>query len=50
MIKSDNFPFFHKIICCWCILESPRGEAILIHIHNIRFYGEQVVIKVETLL
>ena len=41
MIKMDNFQYFSiKYVV----------EAILIHIQNIRFYGELMVIKVKTLV
>ena len=35
--------FLHKIICCGCVLD----EAILIHILDILFYGELMIIKVK---
>ena len=45
--KNGKFSIFlHKIICCGCVLESPH-EAILIHIQNIRFYGEFMIINVK---
>ena len=38
--KMDYFfRFFHKIICCGCVLESPH-----------RFYGELMIFKVKTLV
>ena len=47
MIKKCLFSIFlHNITCCGCVL----SEAILIHIDNICFYGELMVIKVRTLL
>ena len=46
MIKSEKISIFlHKTICCGCVLhvESPHR----IHIQNIWFYGERMIIKVK---
>ena len=50
--NDQCFFYLHKITCRGCVLESPRrgdstrrfGEAILIHIHTILFYGEMLKI------
>ena len=50
MIKMDNFQYCSIKSCFGCVLES-LGEAILIHIQNIWFYGELcMIIKGKTLI
>ena len=39
MIKSDNFQYFSiKIICCGCVLESPRRRDSNTHPQHMRFW------------
>ena len=49
MIKMDNFQFFSIKPYVVGVYQN-RLEAILIHIHNIWFYGELMIIKAKTLV
>ena len=40
IIQGKFSSLLHKNIRCGCSLESPRPETILMHTHNIYFYGD----------
>ena len=47
MIKSEKFRYFSIKSYVVDVYLNHLTEAILIHIHNIRFYGELMIIKVK---
>ena len=49
MIKMDNFQYFSIKSYVVDVYLNRLTEAILIHIQNIWFYGELMIIKVKTL-
>ena len=50
MIKMDNFQYFSIKSYVVDVYSNRLTEAILIHIQNIRFYGELMIIKIKTLV
>ena len=50
MIKSEKFRYFSIESYVVDVYLNRLTEAILIHIQNIRFYGELMIIKVKTLV
>ena len=50
MIKIDNFQYFSINSYVVDVYLNRLTEAILIHIQNISFYGELMVIKAKTLV
>ena len=48
MIKMDNFQYFSIKSYVVNVYYNRLTEAILIHIQNIWFYGELMIIKVKT--
>ena len=48
MIKMDNFQYFS--IKSYVVDVYKNRLGFLIHIQNIRFYGERMIIKVKTLV
>ena len=47
MIKMDNFQYFSINYMLWMCIRNASGETILIHIQNILFYGELVLINLK---
>ena len=47
MIKMDNISIKSYVLD---VYKNRLIEVILLHIQNIRFYGEQIKIKVKTLV
>ena len=50
MIKMDNFQYFSIKSYVVDVYLNRITEATLIHIQNICFYGELMIIKVKTLV
>ena len=50
MIEMDNFQYFSIKSYVVDVYSNSLNEAILIHIQNIQFYGELMIIEVKTLV
>ena len=50
MIKREKFRYFSIKSYVVDVYKNRLTEMILIHMHNVCFYGEFIIIKVKTLV